>query len=93
MCNKQTNYMNLDLTTYQVSLIKDLIYNEVDKCGGIDNISEDIIAILNEIREKASKISTWGALRGVIIPAIPFFLINEVWPLQDEYDWVLIIIM
>jgi hypothetical protein len=50
--------MNLDLTTYQVSLIKDLIYNEVDKCGGIDNISEDIIAILNEIREKASKIST-----------------------------------
>lgn len=50
--------MNLDLTNYQVSIIKDLIYNEVDKCGGIDNISEDVIAILNEIREKGSKTST-----------------------------------
>ena len=58
MCNKQTNYMNLDLTTYQVSIIKDLIYNEVDKWGGIDNISEDVIAILNEIKEKGSKTST-----------------------------------
>ena len=46
--------MNLDLTTYQVSLIKDLIYNEVDRCGGIDNISEDLVKILNEIREKGS---------------------------------------
>jgi hypothetical protein len=50
--------MNLELTNYQVSLIKELIYNEIDRRGGIDNISEDIIAILNEIREKASKIST-----------------------------------
>ena len=58
MCNKQTNYMNLDLTNYQVSLIKELIYNEIDRRGGIDNICEDTIAILNEIREKASKIST-----------------------------------
>lgn len=50
--------MNLDLTNYQVFLVKELIYKEIDRCGGIDNINEDIIAILNEIREKASKIST-----------------------------------
>ena len=58
MCNKQTNYMNLDLTNYQVSLIKELIYNEIDRCGGIDNISKDVVEILKEIQEKASKIST-----------------------------------
>ena len=58
MCNKQTNYMNLDLTNYQVSLIKELIYNEIDRRGGIDNISKDVVEILKEIQEKASKIST-----------------------------------
>ena len=45
--------MNLDLTTYQVSLIKELIYDEIDRCGGIDNISEDAIAILKEFQIKS----------------------------------------
>lgn len=45
--------MNLDLTTYQVSLIKELIYDEIDRCGGIDNIREDAIAILKEFQIKS----------------------------------------
>ena len=45
--------MNLELTNYQVSLLQDLIYNEIDRCGGIDNLSDDIEAILVEIREKS----------------------------------------
>lgn len=50
--------MNLDLTNYQVFLIRALIYNEIDKCGGIENINKDLVEILNEIREKGSEIST-----------------------------------
>ena len=44
--------MNLELTNNQVSLLQDLIYNEIDRCGGIDNLSDDIDAILTEIRDK-----------------------------------------
>lgn len=44
--------MNLTLTNYQVALIQELIYNEIDRCGGIEYISEDVKAILTEIREK-----------------------------------------
>ena len=45
--------MNLELKNNQVSLLQDLIYNEIDRCGGIDNLSDDIEAILAEIREKS----------------------------------------
>jgi hypothetical protein len=44
--------MNLELTNYQVALIQEMIYNEIDRCGGIEYISEDVKAILTEIREK-----------------------------------------
>lgn len=47
--------MNLELTNYQVSLIKDLIYNEIDRFGGIDNISKDVVEILYKIKEKQAK--------------------------------------
>jgi hypothetical protein len=47
--------MNLNLTIYQVALIQELIYNEIDRCGGIEYISEDVEAILSEIREKKAK--------------------------------------
>jgi hypothetical protein len=44
--------MNLELTNYQVALIQEMIYNEIDRCGGIEYISEDVKAILTEIRVK-----------------------------------------
>jgi hypothetical protein len=44
--------MNLKLTLYQIALIQEMIYNEIDRCGGIEYISEDLKAILAEIREK-----------------------------------------
>ena len=50
--NIKTNIMTLELTNRQVSLLQDLIYNEIDRCGGVDNLSDDIEAILTEIREK-----------------------------------------
>jgi hypothetical protein len=43
--------MNLNLTIYQVALIQELIYNEIDRCGGIEYISEDVEAILSEDAE------------------------------------------
>ena len=49
--------MNLTLTIYQVNLIQEIIYNEIDRCGGIEYISEDAKAILTEIREKKAKYS------------------------------------
>ena len=51
--NQNNNIMTLELTNRQVSLLQDLIYNEIDRCGGIDNLSDDIEAILTEIREKS----------------------------------------
>ena len=56
--------MNLELTNNQVSLLQDLIYNEIDRCGGIDNLSDDIEAILVEIREKS--LANKGLLRYTI---------------------------
>ena len=47
--------MNLNLTIYQVALIQELIYNEIDRCGGIEYISEDLEAVLSEIRAERAK--------------------------------------
>ena len=47
--------MNLNLTIYQVALIQELIYNEIDRCGGIEYISEDLKTILSEIRAERAK--------------------------------------
>jgi hypothetical protein len=47
--------MNLSLTIYQVALIQELIYNEIDRCGGIEYISEDVEAILSKIRAEKAK--------------------------------------
>ena len=43
--------MTLELTNYQASLIQVLIYNEIDRSGGINSLSPSVKAILAKIRK------------------------------------------
>jgi hypothetical protein len=42
--------MNLELTPKQVSLLQDLIFEEIDRVGGYDNLLDEIEDILEQIR-------------------------------------------
>ena len=54
--NIKTNIMTLELTNRQVSLLQDLIFEEIDRVGGYDNLLDEIEDILEQIRiQKALK--------------------------------------
>lgn len=42
--------MTLELTPRQVSLLQDLIFEEIDRIGGYDNLLDEIEDILEQIR-------------------------------------------
>ena len=46
--------MNLELTPEQISALKHLIFNEIDRVGGLDLIDSDYYDILMKIVKKGS---------------------------------------
>jgi len=46
--------MNLELTKDQISALKHLIFNEIDRVGGLDLIDSDYYDILMKIVNKGS---------------------------------------
>ena len=50
--------MTLELTNRQVSLLQDLIFEEIDQVGGFDQLSDELKAVLDKIRViNAKKVS------------------------------------
>ena len=47
--------MTLELTPRQISLLQDLIFDEVDRVGGYDNLLDEIEDILEQIRVNKAK--------------------------------------
>jgi hypothetical protein len=47
--------MILDLTPRQISLLQDLIFDEIDRVGGYDNLLDEIEDILEQIRVNKAK--------------------------------------
>jgi hypothetical protein len=47
--------MTLELTPRQISLLQDLIFEEVDRVGGYDNLLDEIEDILEQIRVNKAK--------------------------------------
>jgi hypothetical protein len=47
--------MTLELTQTQVSLLQDLIFDEIDRVGGYDNLLDEIEDILEQIRVNKAK--------------------------------------
>ena len=40
----------LNLTQQEINQIKEIIYNEIDNFGGIENINEDLISALKKLQ-------------------------------------------
>ena len=40
----------INLTQEEITAIKELIYNEIDDFGGIENINEDLISALKKLQ-------------------------------------------
>ena len=40
----------INLTQEEITAIKELIYNEIDNFGGIENINEDLISALKKLQ-------------------------------------------
>ena len=47
--------MTLELTPRQISLLQDLIFDEIDRVGGYDNLLDEIEDILEQIRVNKAK--------------------------------------
>ena len=67
--NQNNNTMTLELTIFEVTQLKSLIFDEVDKVGGLDQLDPLLYDILVKIStEKAPKaLQTKGFL---VIPTI-----------------------
>ena len=47
--------MTLELNKYQISQLQDLIFEEIDRVGGYDNLLDEIEDILEQIRVNKAK--------------------------------------
>lgn len=47
--------MNLDLNNIEVTQLKELIYDYIDRIGGFDQLSDEIKEVLKKLSEKGSK--------------------------------------
>lgn len=55
--NQITNNMNLQLTIPQITQLKELIFNEIDRVGGLDLLNDELFHILIAIcSEKAPEV-------------------------------------
>jgi len=52
--------MNLELNKYQVSQLQELIFNEIDRVGGYEALSDELEDILEQIRVNKFKLSERG---------------------------------
>ena len=52
--------MNLELNKYQVSQLQELIFNEIDRVGGYEALSDELEDILEQIRVYKFKLSERG---------------------------------
>ena len=41
---------NVNLTQEEINQLKDVIYNEIDNKGGIENINEDLVSALKKLQ-------------------------------------------
>jgi hypothetical protein len=48
--------MNLELNKYQVYQLQDLIFDEIDRVGGYEALSDELEDILEQIRVNKAKI-------------------------------------
>lgn len=49
--------MTLELTKHQISQLQDLIFEEIDRVGGYDALSDELEDILEQIRVNKAKYS------------------------------------
>jgi hypothetical protein len=50
--NIKTNNMNIELTHSEISQIKELIFSEIDKIGGFDQLSEELQSVCWKFSDK-----------------------------------------
>ena len=51
--NQNNNNMNLELNNTEVAQLKELIYDYIDRIGGIDQLSDEMKRVLQKLSEKS----------------------------------------
>ena len=50
--NIKTNNMNLELNNLEVTQLKELIYDYIDRIGGFDQLSDEMKGVLEKLSKK-----------------------------------------
>ena len=50
--NIKTNNMNLELNNLEVTQLKELIYDYIDRIGGFDQLSDEMKGVLEKLSER-----------------------------------------
>lgn len=73
--------MTLELNNQQISALKELIWDEIDRLGGINQLSDELEGILQDLRSNNKE---QLVMRQWVIPMLTFILANKVYPLANS---------
>ena len=76
---------NVNLTQEEINQLKDVIYNEIDNKGGIENINEDLVSALKKLQMWIS-LQLWTVYKCGIAVDVKISIKQSIYFSQHKYE-------